>query len=88
MGVGRWVKPELVEPFMYSLRRLASGEGLMDAWGGRDTGVKNEGVGEKEDALVTGGDAEVIEGYVIDVEFVVPLPKEWIVGLGDRDICG
>jgi hypothetical protein len=38
--------------------------------------VNNEGVGEKEDVFVTGGDAEAIEGYVIDVELVVPLPKE------------
>jgi len=34
-----------------------------------------------------GGDAGVIEGYVIEVELVVPLPKEYIIGLGD-DICG
>lgn len=38
--------------------------------------MNDEGVGEKEDVLATGGNAGVIEGYVIDVELVVPLPKE------------
>lgn len=38
--------------------------------------MNDEGVGEKEDALIGGGDAGVIEGYVIDVELVGPLPNE------------
>lgn len=50
--------------------------------------MNDEGIGEKEDVLVTGGDTGAMEGYVIVVELVVPLPKEYIVGLGDCDIYG
>lgn len=38
--------------------------------------MNDEGVGEKEGALVTGGDAGAIDGYAIDVELACPLPKE------------
>jgi hypothetical protein len=73
---------------MYSLRRLESGEWLMDARGGMDTELKDEGDEEKEDIFFIGGDAGEIAGYVIcAVEPVLPPTKDCGMGLGDWGIC-